>query len=73
MAVSCEMKSKFDQMYDYLVGRSNQLSFLNTNHNMKNLCYQDFGSSSDVPVVIRNIVVDTMLHKIAMVPMSFPC
>lgn len=35
---------------------------------MKNLCYQDFGSSGNVPVVIGNFVVDTMLLKIAMVP-----
>jgi len=55
-------------MCEYLKGRSNQLSFLDTNHNVKNLCCQDFGSSGDVPAVIGNFVVGIMLLKIAMVP-----
>ena len=43
------------------------MSFPDTNHNTKNLHYQDFNSSGDVTAVTGNFVVDTMLLKMAKV------
>jgi hypothetical protein len=66
--VSCEVKSNYDQIGKYLKGETNQLSFPDTNHNVKNYRYQEIGGSGFVPAVIGNFIFDVMLLKMAGVP-----
>eukprot|EP00956_Cyclotella_meneghiniana_P010341 scaffold14318_cov102-Cyclotella_meneghiniana.AAC.1 len=66
--VSCEVKSNYDQIGKYLTGETNQLSFPDPNHNVKNYRYQEIGGSGFVPAVIGNFIFDVMLLKMAGVP-----
>lgn len=43
--VSCEVQSNFNQICKHLDDESNQLSFPYTNHNVRNLHYQEIGGS----------------------------
>ena len=61
--VSCEVQSNFNKVCKYIKGDTNQLSFLDTNHGVKNFCYQEIGGSRLVPGVIGKYIFDVMLLK----------
>ena len=63
--VSREVQPNLEQQCDYLKGKSDQLSFPDTNHNVKNVRYQLVGGSGDVPTVLGNYIFDTALLKMA--------
>ena len=61
--VACETKQSFDQICDYLSGKTNQLSYTETNHNTNNAWYQTSGGSS--PASFGNNVFDPWLLQMA--------
>jgi len=63
--VSCEVQSNFNKVCKYIKGETNQLSFPDTNHNIKNFRYQEIGGSGLVPGVIGKYVFNVMLLKMA--------
>lgn len=63
--VSCEKASNFDQQRRYLLGETDQLSYPDTNHNIKNVRYQLTGGSGNCPSVFGSHVFDPMLLKLA--------
>ena len=63
--VSCEVQSNLEQQCNYLNGKSDQRSFPETKHNVKNAWYQLVGGSGDVPTVLGNYIFDTALLKMA--------
>ena len=63
--MSCEVQSNLEQQCDYLKWKSDQLSFPDTNHNVKNVWYQLVGGSGDDPAVLGNYIFDTALLKMA--------
>lgn len=66
--VSCETQSNVEQEKKILRGESNQLSFIDPNHNNKNCRYQLQGSSGAVPALIGNHVFDPMMLKLVGIP-----
>lgn len=63
--VSCKVQANFNKVSKYIKGETNQLSFPDTNHDVKNFHYQEIGGSGLVPGVIGNYVFDIMLLKMA--------
>ncbi len=69
--VSCEVKWNYEQLLSYLQGKSSVLSMPDTNHNVKNLCYQLIGGSWAAS--IGSHVFDPMLLKLAGVKGELVC
>jgi hypothetical protein len=66
--VSCEVKANVSQQQSYLSGSSDQLSFPDPNHNLKNCRGQMTGGSGITPAIIGSYCFDPMLLKLAGAP-----
>ncbi len=66
--VSCKSKANTEQQKLYLAGKSDQLSFTDTCHNVKNNCLQNVGGSGATPASSGSYCFDPMLLKMAGVP-----